>query len=32
MAHYSMPTLPVIKMQGTLSELVYLWAMRRLGL
>ncbi len=32
MAHYSMPTLPVIKMQGTLAELVYMWAMGRLGL
>jgi hypothetical protein len=32
MAHFTMPSLPVIRQQGTLAELVYRWAMRRLGL
>lgn len=31
-ASSTMPALPVIKTRVTLAELVYLWAMRRLGL
>jgi hypothetical protein len=32
MSHFTMPSLPVIRQRGTLAELVYMWAMNRLGL
>ena len=32
MSHFTMPSLPVIRQRVTLPELVYMWAMRRLGL
>ena len=32
MSHFTMPALPVVRARVTLAELVYQWAMHRLGL
>jgi hypothetical protein len=32
MSHFTMPCLPVIRQRVTLAELVYMWALNRLGM